>query len=77
MWVSFSRWRTNVQIKDTPRNISKFLKSLNLKIECPLVLDFNYIVGVISKNERLKTNEGFFFMVCFQIIEVTPKLKPM
>ena len=77
MWVSFSRWRMNVQIKDTPRNISKFLKSLNLKIECPLVLDFNYIVGVISKNERLKTNEGFFFMVCFQIIGVTPKLKPM
>ena len=36
----------------------------------PLVLDFTYNVGVISINERLKTNVGFFFKVCFQIIFV-------
>ena len=81
MWLSFSRWRMNVQIKDTPRNISKFLKSLNLKIECPLVLDFNYSVGVISKNEKLKTNVGFLYHVvfsnyfCLHVGEVTSKLK--
>ena len=52
------------------RHIKKYLLNLNLKIELPLVLDFTYNVGVISKNERLKTNVGFYFMVCFQIIFV-------
>ena len=38
-----------------------------MKIEWPLVLDFTYNVGVISTNERLKTNVGFFFMGCFKL----------
>ena len=46
------------------------MKSLNLKIQCALVLDFNYSVGVISKNEKLKTNVGFFFKMSFQTIFV-------
>ena len=34
------------------RHIKKYYLILNLKIECPLVLDFNYSVGVISKNKE-------------------------
>ena len=33
-----------------------------------LTLDVNYSVGVIAKNEKLKTNVGFFSMMSFQII---------
>ena len=57
------------------------MKSLNLKIECPLVLDINYSIGVTSKNENLKTNTGFLFHDVFpnyfrvHADEATAKLK--
>ena len=62
------------------RHIKKYYLILNLKIECPLVLDFNYSVGVISKNKKLKGNVGFLFHVAFSNYffphadEVTSKL---
>ena len=45
------------------RHIKKYYLILNLKIECPLVLDFNYSVGVISKNKKFKGKVGFLFHV--------------
>ena len=52
-----------------------------MKIECPLVLDFNYSASIISKNEKLKANVGFLFHDVFSNYfrlhagEVTSKLK--
>ena len=60
----------NVQVEDTSRNISKFLKSLNLKAECLLALNVNYSVSIIAKNKKQKTNVCFLIMMCFQIIFV-------
>ena len=60
----------NVQVEDTSRNISKFLKSLNLKAECLLALNVNYSVSIIAQNKKQKTNVCFLIMMCFQIIFV-------
>ena len=51
--------------KSYKKNINEFLKSLNLKIQYPLVLDFNYNAGVISKNKKFKTILDFLFHVLF------------
>ena len=55
-WFRFDAGERTLKLEgDTSRNISYYLKNSNLKIECSLVLDFDYIVGVISNNEKLKT----------------------
>ena len=39
------------------------------------MLDFNYIIGVISKNEKLKTNVVFLFHVALSNISVSMLVK--
>ena len=60
---------TLADIRSSWRHIKKYWLILEKsEFERGIALDFNYSVGVTSKNEKLKTNVGFLLHVVFSCL---------